>query len=68
MTNITINHVELASELAHIEVIRYHSSGRELYVVDDNGDERYADDIQDLFNMLYDMYYEFILTAKVPKQ
>jgi hypothetical protein len=68
MTNITINHVELASELAHIEVIRYHSSGRELYVVDDNGDERYADDIQDLFNDLYDMYYELILIAQTQQQ
>jgi hypothetical protein len=68
MTNITINHVELASELAHIEVIRYHSSGRELYVVDDNGDERYADDIQDLFNDLYDMYYELILIAQIQQQ
>jgi hypothetical protein len=64
MSNITINHVELASELAHIEVIRYHSSGRSIYVVDDNGDTRYADDIQDLFNDLYDMYYEFILTTQ----
>lgn len=68
MTNITINHVELAAELAHIEVIRYHSSGRELYVVDDNGDERYADDIQDLFNDLYDMYYELILIAQIQQQ
>jgi hypothetical protein len=68
MTNITINHVELASELAHIEVIRYHSSGRELYVVDDNGNERYADDIQDLFNDLYDMYYELILIAQIQQQ
>lgn len=63
-TNITINHVELASELAHIEISRFHSSGRSIYVVDDNGDTRYADDIQELFNDLYDMYYEFILIAE----
>jgi len=64
MSNITINHVELASELAHIEISRYFSSGVNIYVDNNDGITQYTPEIQNIFNGLYDMYYEIIKTTK----
>jgi len=64
MSNITINHVELASELAHIEISRYFSSGNSIYIDNNDGCTQYTTEIQDIFNGLYDMYYELIETTK----
>jgi hypothetical protein len=62
--NITINNVELASELAHLEIHRYFNPF-EIYVEMDNGDARYTDEMQETFNDLYDMYLEIIESTQV---
>jgi len=62
--NITINNVELASELAHLEIIRYFNPF-EIFVDMDNGDTTYTDEMQETFNDLYDMYLEIIESTQV---
>ena len=62
--NITINNVELASELAHLEITRYFNSPT-IFVHEDNGDTRYTDEMQETFNDLYDMYLEIIESTQV---
>ena len=64
-----INEIELASNLAHealvSELVVYAQTDGEyslyeceddLMEEDDNGDLRYKDDVQDVFNKYYDMY------------
>ena len=58
--NITINIVEKSSELAHKDLLLTVSNEIELYTTDDNGDLRYKEKYQDLFNNLYDEYYNFL--------
>lgn len=62
--NITINNVELASELAHLEITRYFNT-LTIFVQDDNGDTRYTDEMQETFNDLYDMYLEIIESTQL---
>ena len=62
--NITINNVELASELAHLEITRYFNAST-IFVQEDNGDTRYTDEMQETFNDLYDMYLEIIESTQV---
>lgn len=64
--NITINNVELASELAHLEITRYFNTST-IFVQDDNGDTRYTDEMQETFNDLYDMYLEIIESTQINK-
>ena len=58
--NITINIVEKSSELAHKDLLLTVSDEIELYTTDDNGDLRYKEKYQELFNNLYDEYYNFL--------
>ena len=58
--NITINIVEKSSELAHKDLLLTVSDEMDLYTTDDNGDLRYKEKYQDLFNNLYDEYYNFL--------
>ena len=58
--NITINIVEKSSELAHKDLLLMVSDEIELYTTDDNGDLRYKEKYQELFNNLYDEYYNFL--------
>ena len=58
--NITINIVEKSSELAHKDLLLMVSDEMDLYTTDDNGDLRYKEKYQDLFNNLYDEYYNFL--------
>ena len=62
--NITINIVEKSSELAHKDLLLTVSDEIELYTTDDNGDLRYKEKYQDLFNNLYDEYYDFLSDEK----
>jgi hypothetical protein len=55
-----INIVEKSSELAHKDLLLTVSDEIELYTTDDNGDLRYKEKYQDLFNNLYDEYYDFL--------
>jgi hypothetical protein len=55
-----INVVEKASELAHRDLNRMVENELDLYTTDDNGDLRYKEKYQDIFNELYDEYYSFL--------
>lgn len=52
--------VEVASELAHRDLIRMVENETDLYITDHNGDLRYKEKHQDIFNNLYDEYYSII--------
>jgi hypothetical protein len=56
----TINIVEVASELAYRDLNRMVENELDLYTTDDNGDLRYKEKYQDIFNELYDEYYSII--------
>ena len=55
----TINILELASELAEMKVREILVFSR-IYVREKNGDTRYSEEAQDLFNFWYDQYYDLI--------
>jgi len=55
-----INIVEVASELAHRDLNRMVENELDLYTTEDNGDLRYKEKYQDIFNELYDEYYSII--------
>jgi hypothetical protein len=63
--NITINIVELASELASYELEENFGDSMILYKEDDNGDTYYTDKAQDVFNDLYDKYYAVIESYQI---
>ena len=64
MSNITINIVELASELADLELENNWMDSIKVWVEEENGDLRYTEEVQDIFNDLYDKYYSMIENAK----
>lgn len=56
---ITINILELASELAHRDLLlNYRDSIGRIY--EDEHETQYTDEAQDIFNYLYDDYIGFI--------
>lgn len=58
--NVTINIVELASELAELELkINWDYRLGDMIIEDDDG-TRYSEEAQDIFNDLYDKYYSII--------
>jgi hypothetical protein len=63
--NVTINIVELASELASYELEENFGDSMILYKEDDNGDTYYTDKAQDVFNDLYDKYYAVIESYQI---
>lgn len=58
--NVTINLVELASELAEQEMIREYGDSLEIYSDDGEDCIVYTDEAQDIFDELYDKYYSII--------
>ena len=58
--NVTINIVELASELASYELEETWTDTIEIYKEDENGDTYYTDQAQEIFNDLYDKFYAVI--------
>lgn len=57
--NVTINILELASELAEAELFDNWSDSIKIYNEDDD-ETKYTDEAQDVFNDLYDKYYSVI--------
>jgi hypothetical protein len=55
-----INAVEKASELAHKDLRQMVENELELYTTDDNGDLKYRDKYQEIFNNLYDEYFKLL--------
>ena len=65
MENITINKLELAAELAHYMLVQeWEDRPENIYVEDDNGDTRYNEDAQDIFNHYYDRFEIIIETVQ----
>jgi hypothetical protein len=62
---IKINAVELASELASAELRRDWDYRDGELEVEEDGETRYTEEAQDVFNELYDLYYQLILNCKV---
>jgi hypothetical protein len=56
MENITINKLELASELAHERLVDNWSESIKIYEDEDAGITNYTEEAQDIFNDYYDDY------------
>ena len=63
--NVTVNILELASELAHNELESICNEEDIVIYKDDEDAFVYADEAQDLFNILYDKYYSIIENLKI---
>lgn len=63
--NITVNILELASELAHKDLVNQWGETRGGMYKDENAEVlEYCEEAQDLFNDLYDEYETLILSTK----
>ena len=58
--NVKINIVELASELADLELQDNWMSSIKIYSEDEDGNLSYTEEAQNVFNDLYDKYYSLI--------
>ena len=65
MENITINALELASELAHLELMKDWSESIKIFEDEDASITTYTEEAQDLFNDLYDKYLTLIESTKI---
>lgn len=62
----TINAVELASELAAAHLERVHYNLIQIWEdYDEDGNSKYTEEAQHLFNDLYDEYYALIESTKI---
>ncbi len=62
---VTVNKLELASELAHYMLVQeWEDRPENIYVEEDNGDTRYNGDAQDIFNHYYDVFEIIIETVE----
>ena len=68
--NITINGIELSSNLAEEDTYNYFSETlhQEHLVYDSNGDTRYTDEAQEYFNARYDYYLDKINNCAIKRQ
>lgn len=64
-STMTINAVELASELASEELEYKYTDQIVIYHEEENGDTRYTEEAQDIFNDLYDKRYSQIESTKI---
>ena len=66
MENVLINKLELASELAHKQLINDYTNTFQLIEEDTANGIKYTEEAQDIFNELYDEYLQLIdsLTIK----
>lgn len=63
--NITINILEVASELAHKRVVAILKNDDDLIYEEPSATiTGYTDEAQDLFNEYYDEYFDFLLKIK----
>jgi hypothetical protein len=65
MEEIRVNILELASELAHKELVKDYSDSIVIYEDDQSGITHYTDEAQDVFNDLYDKYFTFVEQFKI---
>ena len=66
MENVLINKLELASELAHKQLINDYTNTFQLIEEDTTNGIKYTEEAQDIFNELYEEYLQLIdsLTIK----
>lgn len=64
MEKVTINVLELASELAHKELVENWSESIKIYEDEEAAVTVYTDEAQDLFNEYYDRYTDLIISCK----
>lgn len=62
--NITINILELASELAHKDLVKQWGKSIQIYEDEKAEVTVYTEEAQDIFNYLYDKYYTIIEQCK----
>jgi hypothetical protein len=65
MEEIRVNILELASELAHKELVKDYSDSIVIHEDDQAGITHYTEEAQDIFNDLYDKYFTFIEQFKI---
>ena len=62
---ITINVIELSSELAEEMVkIKFNYKENDIYVEEDE-EVKYTEQAQEIFNEWYDYYYDFLIERKI---
>ena len=62
---VTVNKLELASELAHYMLVQeWEDRPENIYVGNDNGETRYNEEAQDIFNHYYDIFEIIIETVQ----
>ena len=64
MEKLTINVLELASELAHRELVKDWSESIKIYEDEEADITVYTEEAQDLFKEYYDQYTDLILTCE----
>lgn len=64
-SNVTINIVELASELATEKLFDNWQESIKIYVDEDADCLEYTEEAQDIFNEYYDQYYSMIENLKI---
>ena len=64
MSDMTINIIELASELAHNQLLNEWSESVKIYEDEDADELRYTEEAQDIFNEYYDGYLALIESCK----
>lgn len=64
---IKINLLEVAAELAELEVLRVFNGDRtKVYEVnEESGDTQYTDEAQNEFNEFYDFFFDFLLEKEI---
>jgi hypothetical protein len=65
MEEIKVNKLELASELANMELIRNYAEFIKIFEDDNAGITHYTDEAQDIFNELYDKYLDILEELKI---
>ena len=60
MENVLINKLELASELAHKQLINDYTNTFQLIEEDTTNGIKYTEEAQDIFNELYEEYLQLI--------
>ena len=62
---ITINLIELSSELAEEMVnVKFNYEQNDIYV-EENEEVKYTEQAQEIFNEWYDYYYDFLIERKI---
>lgn len=64
-TEVKVNVVELASELASCAIINLFGRDEEVLYVDNDGEDVYTEEVQERFDEFYDTYYDIIITNKL---